>query len=221
MSTRYNLTLAMAGALALAAVSVPAFAGAARDRAAVTTEFSAQNKDNPKNKTAPKNVAPKRAPVMRQAPVMRVAPQQQKMHVAPNQVQQQRVIQRHVVPQDSVKKKFGSQKYIGPKVGAPVTAKPRIISPKTGGKNIARKAFTPRSDKSRVVSAAKIRNMPTRGAGRTSIRGKNYSVWRSGYRARYHGGWRTFVGLGTLGVLAIGAAEYYPCLLYTSDAADE
>lgn len=150
---------------------------------------------------------------MRTAPQqqkMHVAPQQQKIHVAPKQVQQQRVIQRHVVPQDGVQKKIGSQKYIGPKVGAPVTAKPRIISPKTGGTNIARKTFTPRSDKSRVVSAAKIRNMPTRGAGRTSIRGKNYSVWRSGYRARYHGGWRTFVGLGTLGVLAIGAAEYYP-----------
>ena len=49
-----------------------------------------------------------------------------------------------------------------------------------------------------------------RGAGRTSIAGRNYSVWRSGYRLRRGGGWRTFVALSTLGALSIGAYEYYP-----------
>jgi hypothetical protein len=48
------------------------------------------------------------------------------------------------------------------------------------------------------------------GAFRTTIRGRNYSVWRSGYRVRYGNRWRTFVALGALGVLAIGAYEYYP-----------
>ena len=51
---------------------------------------------------------------------------------------------------------------------------------------------------------------PMRGVGRTTISGRNYSVWRSGYRVRRGGGWRTFVALGTLGALAIGAYEYYP-----------
>jgi hypothetical protein len=76
--------------------------------------------------------------------------------------------------------------------------------------NTTRKVFTPRGANSSVVSAARIRNAPARGAFRTTIRGRNYSVWRSGYRARYGGGWRTFVAIGALSVLAIGAYEYYP-----------
>jgi len=49
-----------------------------------------------------------------------------------------------------------------------------------------------------------------RGAGRTVICGHNYSAWRSGYRVRHGSNWRTFVALGALGAIAIGAREYYP-----------
>ena len=210
MFSRNGLKLVTAGSLALMALSVPAFAGAARDRSAVTTEFSAQGAQvDPKKKAAP--VAPKQAPARvapTQAPV-RVAPKQAPVQVAPKQVAP-RVIQRQVTPQGGGQKNIGSQKYIGPKVGAPVTTTPRVISPKTGQTTTVRKVYTPRGDKSRVVSAAKIRGLPARGAGRTSIRGHNYSAWRSGYRVRHRGGWRTFVALGTLGILAIGAYEYYP-----------
>jgi hypothetical protein len=115
-----------------------------------------------------------------------------------------RVIQRQVVPQG------GGQKKLAPKSVAPVTVTPRVISPRTGPTTTARKVFTPRGANSRVVSAARIRSAPARGVGRTMIQGRNYSVWRSGYRARHGNRWRTFVALGTLGVLAIGAAEYYP-----------
>jgi hypothetical protein len=52
--------------------------------------------------------------------------------------------------------------------------------------------------------------VPARGAGRTVIRGHNYSAWRSGYRIRHGSGWWTFAALSTLGAIAIGSSEYYP-----------
>jgi hypothetical protein len=209
MFSRNGLKLVTAGVLAIAAMSLPAFASAARDRQAATTEFSAQTNVDPKKKVAPKTVAPRQAPVRvapRQAPVQ-VAPRQVPQHVAPRQVTP-RVIPRQVGPVGPGPKNLGQQKTLGPKVIAPVT--PRVVGPKTGGPTTAHRVFTPRGTNSRVVTAARIRSAPARGAFRTTIRGRNYSVWRSGYRVRRGGGWRTFVALGTLGVLAIGAAEYYP-----------
>jgi hypothetical protein len=52
--------------------------------------------------------------------------------------------------------------------------------------------------------------VPARGAGRTVIRGQNYSAWRSGYRIRHGSAWWTFVALSTLGAIAIDSNEYYP-----------
>jgi hypothetical protein len=72
----------------------------------------------------------------------------------------------------------------------------------------ATRTVTPRG--TRVVTAGKLRGMPARGAGRTTIHGHNYSVWRGGHRVRHRGGWRTFVALSALGAIAIGASEYYP-----------
>jgi hypothetical protein len=208
MSSRSGL-LVTVGALVVAALSFPAFAGAARDRAAATTEFSAQavqvKEDPKKKKEAPRTVAPKQGPA----------------GVAPSQVAP-RVIQRQVAPlgggqknfesqrKFESQKKFDAQKKIGPKVVAPVTVTPGVVGPNSGTSKLTRKVFTPRGNNSRIVVAASIRSAPARGVFRTSIRGRNYSVWRSGYRVRYDNRWRTFVALSALGVLAIGAAEYYP-----------
>ena len=191
MFGRNGLKLATAGALAIATILFPTFASAARERVAATTEFSAQAA-NPNQK---KNAAP------RQAAPVRVAPRQVQPRVIQRQVQP-RVIQRQVQPRVI-------QKQIQPRV-IQKQVQPRIISPRTGQMSTTRKVFTPRGANSRVVSAARIRNAPARGAFRTTIHGRNYSVWRSGYRARHGNRWRTFVALGALGVLAIGAYEYYP-----------
>lgn len=78
---------------------------------------------------------------------------------------------------------------------------PRVVTPKGGH---------PSEGKAHVVTAASFRGMPERGAGRATIRGHNYSVWRSGYRVRHGRGWRTFVALGTLGAVAVGSDNYYP-----------
>ena len=186
MLSRNGLKLVAAGALAIATVSFPAFASAARDRSAATTELSAQGTLDQKTKTAPKTVAP------RQVAPVRVAPRQVQPRVIQRQVQP-RVIQKQVQPRIIQKQ-----------------VQPRVISPKTGQITTTRKVYTPKGTNAKVVTAAKIRSAPTRGVFRTTIRGRNYSVWRSGYRIRHGNRWRTFVALGTLSVLAIGAYEYYP-----------
>jgi hypothetical protein len=124
------------------------------------------------------------------------------------------VIQREAVPRvnggqrNIVAPQNSGPRIVAPVTGAPMTAAPRIIT--RGAPGQANRAFTPRGNRSNVISAARIRGVPMRGVGRTSIQGRNYSVWRSNYRVRRGGGWRTFVALGALGTIAVGAAEYYP-----------
>ena len=82
---------------------------------------------------------------------------------------------------------------------------PGVVTPKA-----AAKIVTPSGDNAHVVTAGKFRNMPIRGAGQTIIRGKNFSVWRSGYRVRHGSRWRTFVALSVLSAIVIGSSDYYP-----------
>jgi cell wall-associated NlpC family hydrolase len=210
--------LLAAGAFAVAVLSMPALA---RDN--TTTELSAQgmspanpNAPPPRGapraapRQAPARVAPvqRAAPVQRTAPVQRAAPRQAPVRVAPVQraapMARPQNIQRP--PRTNVQRNIGAPP---PRVVAPIAppaAGPRIIAtPRQGNR-----AFTPRGANSNVVRAARIRGVPMRGVGRTSIQGRNYSVWRSNYRVRRGGGWRTFVALGALGTIAVGAAEYYP-----------
>ena len=200
MSLRNSLLRITASALAVAVMSFPALA---HDN--ITTEFSAQgmapaNPNAPPNRGGAPRAAPRQAPV-RVAPVQRVAPRQAPVRVAPVQRAAPQNIQRP--PRTNVQRNIGA-----PRVGGPIApaAGPRIIAtPRQGNR-----AFTPRGANSNVVRAARIRSAPARGAGRTFIQGRNYSVWRSGYRVRRAGGWRTFVALGALGTIAVGASQYYP-----------
>jgi hypothetical protein len=187
MANKFNLTLIAAGALAIAALSLPAYAGAARGQSVATSEFSAEVKKDNK-----KFVGSKKVP---KAGTVHVAP-----HVKP----------RVVTPRFTVKKNLGVQKKVGPKVVLPKTGTQHIVKPKIGLSKSTHKVFVPRGTNARVITSARIRSAPARGAFRTSIRGHNYSVWRNGYRVRHGNRWRTFVALSALGALAIGAAEYYP-----------
>jgi hypothetical protein len=80
-----------------------------------------------------------------------------------------------------------------------------VVTPKK-----AAKVVTPSGAKAHVVTAGKLRSVPVHGAGRTTISGHNFSVWRTGYRVRHGRGWRTFVALSTLSAIAIGSSDYYP-----------
>jgi hypothetical protein len=93
----------------------------------------------------------------------------------------------HVVGQPK-----GGQKTVGPAGFGNKT--PRVVTPRG----------------TRTITASRLRGVPTRGLGRTVIGGHNYSAWRSGHRVRHGGGWRTFVGIGALGAIAIGSSEFYP-----------
>ncbi len=221
MPTKLNMRFFAAGALAIAAVSFPVSIVAASERAAATTEFSAQAQEDPKRKKeGPKNVAPK-APQGGTQPQMRSGPPPS----APRNIERRveprrdapRTMERRVEPQNGGRRDFERRRDLGGRKNidtqnklAPATTTPRVGGTNSGTAKIVRRTFTPRSANSRVVSAARIRGVPMRGVGRTTISGRNYSVWRSGYRVRRGGGWRTFVALGTLGALAIGAYEYYP-----------
>lgn len=77
------------------------------------------------------------------------------------------------------------------RTATPRNSAPKIVSPDGGDK--------------RFTTAGRLR-----GVGKTSIRGRNFSVWRSKHRVRHGGGWRTFVALGTLSAIVIGTSEYYP-----------
>ena len=58
------------------------------------------------------------------------------------------------------------------------------------------------------------------GSGRWAYGGRNYSYWRGGpYRVRYNNGWRTFVAVGLVAPIVVGAATYYP-YAYLSAPAD-
>lgn len=128
---------------------------------------------------------------------------------------------RHVPPPHNVQRKApaNAPKRVvqppvnGPKVVTPQSVGPKVIGPAAVSKSAATPAtrtFTPRGPRSHTVTAGALRGMPTSGAGRTYISGRNYSVWRRGYRVRHGGGWWTFAALNTLGVIAIGGYEYFP-----------
>jgi len=88
-----------------------------------------------------------------------------------------------------------------------------VVAPAAKGRKVVSPAATARvvtPKGTRTVTTSRLRGVPARGAGRTVIRGQNYSVWRSGYRVRHGSGWWTFVALSTLGAIAIGSNEYYP-----------
>ncbi len=208
MSCRMSLRLATAGALAITLVLLPAFGSAARDRSAATTEFSAQSDKDKKqeNKNQKKQ-------------------EQQQIHQQKQQIQQQKV-QQKIERREQVhekKQQVHEQKQL--KRQDTHQQKQQIQQLKKSGqigggqnKNVKVKVFTPSGPNAKVVTAVKIRGISARGASRFAIRGQNYSAWRSGYRVRHGDGWRTFVALSALGVLAIGAANYYPYAYIDSPA---
>ena len=55
-----------------------------------------------------------------------------------------------------------------------------------------------------------VYNFKLKGASQAFVSGNTYTVYRNNYRRRYNGRFYTFVALGLLTPLAIGAAVYYP-----------
>ena len=109
------------------------------------------------------------------------------------------------------------------KVATPATASRKVTTPTTAIRKVTPGAapkvaapVAPSGGKAHVVTAGKLRGVPASGAGRATILGHNYSVWRSGYRVRHGNGWLTFVALRTITAIAIGSRHYYPYAYITA-----
>jgi|SRR5579862_129163 len=173
---------------------------AAEDEKAAPTQHSAQPRAAPQ-RSAPRVAAPQRA-----------APQRAAQRKAPRVAAPQRVAP-HVVTQ----RRNAPNAVARPATAARVARHPKAVTqatiPAGARASVASPAAVPRAvtlQGSRAVTASSLRGAPASGAGRTVIRGQNYSAWRSGYRVRHGNGWETFVALSTLGAIAIGSGEYYP-----------
>jgi hypothetical protein len=189
------LTLCTLGAFVLTAMAVPVSKSAAQGFSATTVELSAAE-DKDKKKTGTKKVAPK----VQRAPV-RTAPRTTTIHRAPPKLN---------TTQQKTRVNVGTKKIVGPKVVGPKVVGPKINSAKVGGAKTV-KVFVPKGTKSKqVVFKGKLRSFPKAGVGHAVIGGRNFSVWRGKHRVRHRNGWYTFVGLGALTAIAIGANHYYP-----------
>jgi len=89
-------------------------------------------------------------------------------------------------------------------ITAPEATNPNSGAPKT------LQTFTPRGANAGVVTMSRVRSVPAMGVSRVSIGGQDYSLWRHGYRARYHDRWYTCVALSALPAILIAANEFYP-----------
>ena len=76
--------------------------------------------------------------------------------------------------------------------------------------NIQQKKFVGQPKKFVPKQNAQVYKFKMKGANHAFLNGQNYSVWHNNYRIRHNGRWRTFVALGLLAPLLIGANEYYP-----------
>jgi hypothetical protein len=214
MINKTGLPLFSAGLFAASVLFSPCAANAAQGRSAATIEFSAQQQEQHKGK--PQKVAPAARPGQSRVAPQRAAPQRAAPRVAapqraaPRAVTQPRVTSRVVRQPKATSRSVTQPKATSRVVRQPKTT-PKTVAPAAGRKvvspTVAPRVVTPRG--ARTVTTSRLRGMPAR-AGRAVIRGQNYSVWRSGYRVRHGGGWRTFVALSALGAIVIGSSRYYP-----------
>ena len=183
----HKFGLALLAALALAGAGMfdsvsPSLAQTAQDFSRTPSDISAQQNKQNKGKAGQRQAGPRQAGP-RQAGPRQAGPRQ----AGPRQA---------------------GPRQAGPRQAGPRQAGPRQAGPRQAGpRNIGQRNIGQRN----IGQAGRgMRGMSIRGASRATIGGRNYSVWRGRHRVRYGNRWRTFVGLGTLGAIAFGAAYYYP-----------
>ena len=242
MINKIGLPLFSAGLFAVTVLFAPCAANAAQRWSAATIEFSAQQQQEHKGK--PQKAAPAARPAQPRVAPQRAAPQRSAPRVAaPQRAAPRAVTQPKVTSREVKKPKATSRTVTQPKGTSRTVTQPKgtsrtvsqpkattraVKQPKTTPKTVApaagRKVVSPAAaprvvtPRVRTVTTSRLRGVPTRGAGRAVIRGQNYSVWRSGYRVRHGGGWRTFVALSVLGAIVIGSSQYYPYAYLSSPA---
>ena len=161
--------------------------------------------DNRGKRTVPREAAPRKiAP--REAAPRKIAPRE----AAPRKIAPREAAPRKIAPREAAPRKIAPRE-AAPRKIAPREAAPRKIAPREAApRKIAPREAAPRKIAPRTGSARGLRSLPTRGASRTAIHGRNFTAWRSGYRARRGSGWRTFGALSALSAIVIGSSTYYP-----------
>jgi hypothetical protein len=155
------------------------------------------------NKSTP---AAKAAPTARPAPAARPAvPASRPAPVARPAVPQRQAPAARQVPVTP----HAPATAVAPSAPARVVA-PRNISPTVSPSVAAPRSRDPNVTGSAGSAARAMSLMSIRGASRATIGGQNFSIRRGSYRVNRGGHWRTFVGLGALSAITVGAAYYYP-----------
>ncbi len=206
MSSRKSVSLATAAAFAITTVMFPVYGSAARDRAGVTTEFSADNQDKKDQKQQNQQQKQQQKQQNQQFKQQQHNTQQQQNQQFKQQNQQFKQQQKVQTQQFKEQKKTLEQTNKQERT----LQKKETNQLKFDTKQAQKREFI-RSGNNAVVVGGKLRGV--NGAAQFSMGGRNYSSWHGGghWRHQGHDGrWETFVALSALGVLAIGAYEYYP-----------
>jgi hypothetical protein len=186
-----NWTLFALGVFTLSAVTMPAPHSAAQGLSPTTIELSAQQND--KDKFKKKAVQPQQGqPRIQQRTI-------QKQNVQPKvNVQQRQNLQQ--------KKQFNvQQKNLNVQQKKQINVQQKNLNIQQKKYAGPPKQFTPKHNN--VVYKFNMK-----GSNKAFVNGKNYTIWHNNnpYRIRHGNAWRTFVALGVLAPLLIGASHYYP-----------
>ncbi len=199
-----RLTLFTLGFVTVAVMLMPSTRGVAQAVAPTTIELSAQTAITSEGEKTQKPSQPKSI----QRNGIRVQPKQnlQQQQQRTVQPRQQLNIQRQQTDAPQIRK-LQQNKPVGVQRQPDIRIQKKVIvAPRDAGRKQfvgQPRKFTPKHDN--LVYKFKLR-----GAKQAFVRGKNYSVFHNNYRVRHNGRFRTFVALGLLAPLAIGAATYHP-----------
>jgi hypothetical protein len=207
-----RISLISTGLLVATIMLAPCTPSAAQERAVTSTDFSAQQpQDNksgskkaaPAGRPAPQRAAPQRGTPRVAAPQRR-APRTSTQTRAPSRIVTERKAPSRAVTQRRAPSRTVTER----KATSRAVTQRKATSRTVTQQQAAPRVVTPKG--TTTVTASRLRGVSARGGSRLTVRGQNYSAWRSGYRRRHGNGWWTFVALGTLGAIAIGSDQYYP-----------
>ena len=191
-----NLTLFAMGVFTISAMAVPASHSAAQGLTATAIELSAQQKPDDKKKKG-------------------AQPQQGQLRVQQKSIQKQNVQPKVKVQQKQnfqQKKQFNVQQNQQNQQNQQQLQGKKQINVQQQNLKVQQKKYTgpPKQFTPKHNNVVYKYNM--KGSNQAFVNGKHYTIWHGNntYRIRYGNSWRTFVALGVLAPLLIGADHYYP-----------
>jgi hypothetical protein len=210
-----NLTLFALGLFTLSAVAVPVSHVSAQGLSATTIELSAQQDNNPNKKKKgqqPQQGQPRvKQNVQPKVNVQQKQNFQQKKQINVQQNQQNLQKKKQInVQQNNLNVQKKNQINVQQKNLN--VQKKNQINVQQKNLNIQQKKFVGKPKQFTPKHNNVVYKFNMKGSNKAFVNGKNYTIWtgNNNYRIRYGNRWRTFVALGVLAPLLIGAHHYYP-----------